>query len=404
MILPEQIAWTRDVLERLYDIPYQRQALESYPGDAPFRDARDMQSGVIERIQLLKPSPEVASGSLAWRVYNTLDLRYVRGLTQVEAATELNISLRQLRREQDRGIEAIATLLFNALASKTTALGTPSSASTSQQPSSVGESEFLRLDDLFHGVLSLIDPLLTTKNVHAQVRLPLPVPVFWTNRTAIRQLLIMLISAAIHDASGGILQLNGAIHGERLRLELCKTQLMLTTPATADFAFSAEDLAPLAKLSRDAGIDINMGAQQVGHDGVVLFLPISGRQRILLVDDSADNINLTERYLAKSPYDLVTVSRAEDALLQAQTLQPGCIVLDVMMPGRDGWEILALLKSHPETMRIPVIVCSVLRNQDLAHALGAAATLSRPHTPNQLLETLHSVIALSHPPLVMQSG
>jgi CheY-like chemotaxis protein len=393
MILPEQIAWTRDILERLYDIPYLRQALESFPGGAPFRDARDLQSGIIDRIQLLKPSPDVAPDSLAWRVYSALDLRYVRGQTQVEAATELNISLRQLRREQDRGIEAIATLLLDESQTKTTAWSTPSSLAVSQQPSSVGVSEFLRLDDLLHSVLSLIDPLLTTKNIHVQVRLPAPTPVFWTNRSAIRQVLIMLISTIIREATGGAMEVIGKLRGDRLRLELCKAHLVMAQPASQNTEVPDDDRTTLAKLARDAGIDIKIDSHPDDCNCIELFLPVSSRQRVLLVDDSADNIALTERFLAKSPYDLVTVLRAEDALLQAQTLQPSCIILDVMMPGRDGWEILALLKSHPETIHIPVVVCSVLRNQDLARALGATATLPRPHTPNQLLETLHSVIA-----------
>ena len=393
MSLPEQVSWTRDVLERLYDIPYLRHALDLKPEGIPIRDARELQTRVIDQIQILKPPPEVGSGSLAWRLYNALDLRYVRGLTQIEAASELNISLRQLRREQDRGIEAIASLLANQSEQH---IPVPNVSEThgTAQPTPIGEYEFLRLDDLLHGVLSLIDPLLTEKNAHVQVRLPSPAPVFWTNRTAVRQLLIMLFTWLVHDVSGGILFVNGTVHGELLKLVICSESLAFTPAGKAGFDIATTEHETIAILAHDARIEMHLPSDK--NRNVELFVPMSSRQRILFVDDNLDNLALTDRFLANSPYDLIAVSRAEDTLVQAQTLQPSCIVLDVMMPGRDGWEILALLKSHPETIHIPVIVCSVLSNSDLARALGAAATLTRPHTANQLLETLHRVIAQSH--------
>ncbi len=59
-----------------------------------------------------------------------------------------------------------------------------------------------------------------------------------------------------------------------------------------------------------------------------------------------------------------------------------------MMPERDGWEVLTLLKSHPETARIPVIISSVLNQPDLGAALGAALMLPKPFTTEQLQAAL----------------
>jgi CheY-like chemotaxis protein len=72
-------------------------------------------------------------------------------------------------------------------------------------------------------------------------------------------------------------------------------------------------------------------------------------------------------------------------------------VLDLMMPDRDGWELLSLLKTHPETAAIPVVVSSVLRQEELARALGAAAVLTKPFTPAQLLDTLRAAILSGRP-------
>jgi len=65
--------------------------------------------------------------------------------------------------------------------------------------------------------------------------------------------------------------------------------------------------------------------------------------------------------------------------------------LDVLMPNLDGWELLASLRQSPLTGTIPVIVCSVIRREELAHTLGAAAHLSKPVKDQQFLEALDRV-------------
>lgn len=379
----EQIAWTRDVLERMYDIAFLQRSISLLPDAAMFNDARDLQAALQRLIHQLKPSPDVPAGSLAWRVYNTLEYRYIRALTQTEAAAEMNISLRQLRREQDRGIAAVATLLFAAPAEPAPHNGNV--APPAGNTLSPGGSEFLRLDDLLRGVLSLIDPLLGQKNIDVRVTLPAPAPVVWSNRIVIRQLLIMLISLTIHDMQDAGLEISGRLQAAfGVRLTFHRTGASAAPPLQPD------DRATLERLAREAGGALTI---EPGAPDFELLMPVRGRQQVLMIDDSPDAIELARRYLSGTPFDLVAVTRAEDALKQAEVLQPSCILLDVMMPGRDGWEILALLKSHGETIHIPVVVCSVLQNPDLARALGAAQILPRPHSAAQLLDALQTVIA-----------
>lgn len=404
MVTTEQIAWTREALEHVFDLVTLQHCLNTQSIPAPFHSARDLQQALLDQIQLLKPTLDVPASSLAWRVYNTLDYRYVRGLTQNEAAAELNISLRQLRREQDRGIEAVAALLFDNEHQHSNQMGRnagalpappPAPASSSQQDGVPlpGQNEYLRLDDLMHAVLSLIDPLLSQNDLNARVTLPAPAPIVWTNRIVIRQLLIMAISWFIRGANHTVLDITGRLDDECVCLQLSKT----SAPGTTMPSFSSEEQAILQQLAQDAGITLVLpnlppipGAEACAFR---LLIPVSVRSRVLMIDDSVDSIELARRYLESTQFDLVAVTRAEDALLQAQTLQPSCILLDVMMPGRDGWEILALLKSHPDTICIPVIVSSVLRNHDLAYALGASAILARPYTATQLVDVLQSAIA-----------
>ena len=79
------------------------------------------------------------------------------------------------------------------------------------------------------------------------------------------------------------------------------------------------------------------------------------------------------------------------ALARAQ--QPGIITIDLMMPGRDGWELLQALRAQPETVTIPVIVCSVLDEPELARSLGAQGCLKKPAGQVDLLQALEAAQA-----------
>ena len=75
------------------------------------------------------------------------------------------------------------------------------------------------------------------------------------------------------------------------------------------------------------------------------------------------------------------VGEAEDAptaVIEAERLQPDVIVLDVLMPGMDGWAVLRSLKADPLTAAIPVVVVSMLEDRDVGFALGAADYLTKP--------------------------
>ncbi|MFM9816029.1 PleD family two-component system response regulator, partial [Streptomyces scabiei] len=76
--------------------------------------------------------------------------------------------------------------------------------------------------------------------------------------------------------------------------------------------------------------------------------------RILLVDDDADQITLLHQVL-KTIGQVFFEQRSVDALKQAIAVKPDIILLDIQMPGMNGYEVLALLKNHSETALIPVI-------------------------------------------------
>jgi len=103
--------------------------------------------------------------------------------------------------------------------------------------------------------------------------------------------------------------------------------------------------------------------------------------RILIVEDDAFIARLLSMSLERSGYSVIWASEGTDGLAQARAARPDLILLDVMMPGMDGFQVLRSLKQHPTTRTIPVIMLtaqtdgrSVLNGIDG----GAEAYLSKP--------------------------
>jgi CheY-like chemotaxis protein len=120
-------------------------------------------------------------------------------------------------------------------------------------------------------------------------------------------------------------------------------------------------------------------------------LPTNEPRTLLAIDDNEGLIRLLRRYLAEHNVQVVEATNGSDALRLAQELQPDAITLDVMMPSQDGWEVLQRLKSEPATQHIPVVICSVLDDPELAFSLGAAAYLKKPVSQADLMEALSSL-------------
>ena len=87
----------------------------------------------------------------------------------------------------------------------------------------------------------------------------------------------------------------------------------------------------------------------------------------------------------------MTTQIPEEALDLACKLQPYAISVDLMMPGLDGWDLLQTLLNHPETTNVPIIICSVLKQKELALSLGAAAFLGKPINEKSLLSVLEDL-------------
>jgi CheY-like chemotaxis protein len=119
-----------------------------------------------------------------------------------------------------------------------------------------------------------------------------------------------------------------------------------------------------------------------------LSWPAAGPRRLLVIDDNPDFIDLINRYLDGQDWQVLGAGDGEAARQAIEQARPDTILLDVILPIEDGWDLLLSLKTGESTRSIPVLVCSALHEPGLVVALGGAAFLPKPLTRQALLEAL----------------
>jgi two-component system, cell cycle response regulator DivK len=117
----------------------------------------------------------------------------------------------------------------------------------------------------------------------------------------------------------------------------------------------------------------------------------SRKRHIFVVDDFADNRELYVLFLSASGFDVTQASDGEEALEKAVKLQPDLIVMDLSLPGMDGWEATRQLRAGKATSHIPVLI---LTAYDLVGALpeGCAGFLTKPCLPDRMIAEINRVL------------
>lgn len=117
----------------------------------------------------------------------------------------------------------------------------------------------------------------------------------------------------------------------------------------------------------------------------------SEKPLVLAIDDDPDVLYLLAEILEEAGYRLVGASTPAEGLLKARELQPFAILLDIVMPSKDGWQVLHELKTDPQTSHIPVILLTIVEKKALGYRLGAAAYLLKPLNEDAVLSALCQV-------------
>ena len=351
---------------------------------APDRRGDFLRNALLDAIKALNPGPGASFDAPNARLFNAVRLRYVEGCTVREVAQELAISERQAHREVRRGESAVAALLWARFCQER------ASETHAQSQSLNDEIERLRftsqdtsLREALGKAFAVVSPLADAAGT--VLNLPMADDCYVRADSAgLRQCLIAILSYAAQCPAAPV-DIN-------VNTEAGQAWLSLTCePSVLTDRLTLEDLATAATALAEA-IGGSFQARRVkGKHTLLLGLPLSTQKTVLVVDDNEGLLELVERYLSGTAYRVVGTTDPAEGERLAVELRPQAMILDILMPEADGWELLAAIKRNIATKALPVVVCSVFRDPHLARALGAAAFVAKPFSRSDLLQVLGSL-------------
>jgi CheY-like chemotaxis protein len=402
------VRWLRQALRYLYDpARLRRNRLFQLFGLDEKESPSALRNILVNAIQSLKPDAGVSPQSQAWRTYWVLSHRYLEQFSQSEVATNLGLSVRQLRREEKLALQTLADYLWahydlrlrsvdhdavSAGGSDDMALGESGAASREQELAWLKRSfpsEPCDVAQMIQEALGTIGPLMEALGVRAEWELPEGSPRLAVQRITIQQALMNVLTAAVRSVPGGQISIEAEAHPQQVCVcvHAMRKEPAAPAPQPSNHAESLEMARQLVTLS-GGSLEVLPGEDTKSAFVTRLILPAAEQLAVLVIDDNADTLQLFQRYLADSHYYFIGARDPEQALALAEELAPQIIVADIMLPGIDGWELLGRLREHPQIRGTPIIVCTILPQEQLALTLGAAAFLRKPFTQAELLSAL----------------
>jgi CheY-like chemotaxis protein len=384
------VGQVKDGLEHLYDLGYLQhhpwvQEDTSSAGDPVEVAAQRIRRELAAAIEALNPGDAVPVHAPHARPYHLLVLHYMQGATVRETAYELGYSERQAYRDLRRGEECVAEILW----SRRTAAASPAPG---DERLAYLQQEIARVEDqvrptdlraLVESAREAVGVFAEQRGVALNVSSPAQPLTVATHPILAEQCLISLLSHTVGHAERGTLDLTLVDEDGQLSIALQYARVPEAAASPAVDQMTVQLADQLGWTVRQA--DLADGQRQV----VLLATP--RHATLLVIDDNEGLVELFERYLTNCACRIVAATSGQQGLALAQEHVPDAIVLDVMMPGMHGWQVLQRLQNHPLTSDIPVIVCSVINIPELAEALGAALFLPKPVSQDSVLGALREV-------------
>ena len=287
--------------------------------------------------------------------------------------------------------------------------------------------EPVNLEEIINGVMSTAIALVKDKAVDLQQSVPDELPIITADERRVRQILLNLVSNAAKFTDQGFIRVGAKVDGGQVCMFVEDTGKGIAEEELKKVfePFTQVD----ASTTREHGgtglgltishsfVQLHGGRMwvesQLGEGSTFYFtLPIEGPPSevedakkssaeeeltlpeggsgplVLCVDDDTGVINLYRRYLHMRGYRVFGLTDSNRVLDVAKRLDPYAITLDVMMPHKDGWEVIRDLKDNSETNDIPVIICSIVSEQERGMSLGAADYLVKPIMEEDLVTAL----------------
>lgn len=348
-----------------------------------------MHNLLLETLEDLRPADVAPSLSKEWRWYRLVTLRYVEVLQPQAVADQLSISRRQYYREHATAMEKVAELLWERCHFE--ASSNYGEAMKSELMRMSQHDPYAELYEVIRRALLTLEKLFYDKHLTTEMMLSAEIPVASVGHHLLRQVILGLLGIIAENTTSNHVKFSSHIADNAAH-----ALIHLQTPCLVDREAIEAQLSVFREMLHVAQADVALlldeTAQFIGFE---LVLPIDYDVTVVVVDDNEDALALYKRFLTPHRYQVVSTTNANEVLSLVLRTYPDVIILDLMMPNQDGWDLLQLFSNHPETATIPIVICSVLKQQQLALSLGAKAFLEKPFNESALLATLSEVIARS---------
>ncbi|HEY7544999.1 MAG TPA: response regulator, partial [Blastocatellia bacterium] len=285
--------------------------------------------------------------------------------------------------------------------------------------------ETFDVSEMIDSVVAVIQPLVSKRANTLKVNRGEPLGAMHADMTKVRQSLFNLLSNAAKFTESGEIRLDVERDGNWITFRVSDTGIGMSEKQMAKLfqAFSQADrstaskyggtglgLAITKKFCRMMGGDVTAQSEPGRGSIFTIKLPAEARETeaktaplikpkvetaiesagtILVIDDDQAVRELMERFLSKEGFRVECAASGDEGIRLAKEKRPDAITLDVIMPGMDGWAVLAALKADAETADIPVIMMTMIDDRNIGFALGANDYLTKPVDRERLTDVLN---------------
>ena len=273
-----------------------------------------------------------------------------------------------------------------------------------------------------------IEPLANAKGLRLLSDLPEDLPALVTDGAKLMQILLNLLSNAVKFTDAGKITLSCHLDGDHVLIAVSDTGIgiaeedisqifnefqQVDSSSTREFGGTGLGLSITREFARLIGSSISVESELGKGTRFSLRLPLSPERAatqdnvpkaaaksdpvqlhngaghmILAIDDDLNAIELLRENLTDEGYNVVGVTRGAEGIELARKTRPLAIILDILMPDKDGWQVLKEIKSDPATCDIPIILLSILEDRDRGYRLGAADYLIKPFDRESIVRAL----------------
>ncbi len=257
-------------------------------------------------------------------------------------------------------------------------------------------------------VAATIQPLVDKNRNRLVLELPGNLGAMRSDLTRLRQILLNLLSNACKFTEAGTVTLSVVHRDNNVEFAVRDSGIGMT-PEQMGRLFEAFAQAEASTSKKYGGTGLGLAitrkfCQLMGGEVTVTSIPGQGSTftvrllavmgepvpvpapesagaatgTVLVIDDDPAARAITRRVLTREGYRIVEAADGETGLQLAREFKPDLITLDILMPGMDGWAVLAGLKADPALAAIPVILQTILEDRNLGFALGASEYLTKP--------------------------